>query len=54
MPLVINVEGLDVALSPFPTIRKDHKEHKDRRILTKANEEFSNAKPHPADKPFVT
>jgi len=41
-------------LKPQITIRKDHKGHKDRRILTEANEGFSDAKANPADKPFVT
>ena len=43
-------------LKPQNTIRKDHKGHKDRRILTEANEEnegLSNPKPNPGRPPFV-
>ena len=42
-----------VAQFRFRTVQKDHKGHKDRRILTEANEGFSNAKENPADKPSL-
>jgi hypothetical protein len=44
-----------VLSNPIRTVRKDHKGHKDRRILTEANEaneELSNAKPNLGRKPF--
>jgi hypothetical protein len=39
-------------LKPQITMRKDHKGHKDRRILTEANEGLSNAKLDPGRKPL--